>query len=102
MTPFGAPGPGYPPRMSEPTRTGTGGTPEGMTPADVDARASIAQALGKEVWPADREALLQKAAAGGAPDEVIEQLGRLPAGEQFENVQDVAVALGIGVEQHRF
>ena len=77
------------------------GTPDGMSADDVEARASIAQALGKEGWPADREALLRKAAASGAPDDVIARLGRLPDGETFENVQDVAVALGIGVERHR-
>lgn len=78
------------------------GTPAGMTQDDVEARAALAQALGKEVWPADREALLLKAAAAGASEEVIARLGRLPDGETFENVQDVAVSLGIGVERHRF
>lgn len=80
---------------------GRSGTPDGMTRDDVEARAALAQALGKEVWPADREALLLKAAASGASEEVIARIGRLPDGETFENVQDVAVSLGIGVEQHR-
>jgi hypothetical protein len=33
---------------------------------------------------------------------VLSDLRRLPAGQQFENVQDVARALGLGTEQHRF
>jgi hypothetical protein len=30
------------------------------------------------------------------------QVRRLPVGQQFENVQDVAQALGLGTEQRRF
>ena len=30
------------------------------------------------------------------------ELRRLPEGQQFENVQDVAQALGLGTEQQRF
>ncbi len=78
------------------------GTPEGTSPADLERRAAIAEALGKEVWPADRDALLARAQESNATDRVLAVLRRLPAGQQFENVQDVARALGIGTEQHRF
>ncbi len=78
------------------------GTPAGTSPADVDRRAALAEALGKEVWPADRDALVAKAQEGNAPDRVLSDLRRLPSGQQFENVQDVARALGIGTEQQRF
>ena len=78
------------------------GTPAGTSPADVDRRSAIAEALGKEVWPADRDALVAKAQESNAPDRVMGDLRRLPAGQQFENVQDVARALGLGTEQHRF
>ena len=78
------------------------GTPAGTSPADVDRRSAIAEALGKEVWPADRDALVAKAQESNAPDRVLGDLRRLPAGQQFENVQDVARALGLGTEQHRF
>jgi hypothetical protein len=54
------------------------------------------------VWPADRDRLLAKAEEATAPDAVLAQLRRLPAGEQFTNVQDVAQALGLGTEQQRF
>jgi hypothetical protein len=62
----------------------------------------LAEALGKEVWPADRNALVAKAEEVNAPDGVLAQLRRLPDGQQFENVQDVAQALGLGTEQERF
>jgi hypothetical protein len=78
------------------------GTPAGTSPADVDRRSAIAEALGKEVWPADRDALVAKAQESNAPDRVLGDLRRLPAGQQFDNVQDVARALGLGTEQHRF
>ena len=78
------------------------GTPAGTDPADIDRRAALAEVLGKEVWPADRDALLAKAREATAPDEVLAQLERLPAGEQFTNVQEVAQALGLGTEQQRF
>ncbi|GAB3304539.1 hypothetical protein GCM10027451_10300 [Geodermatophilus aquaeductus] len=78
------------------------GTPAGTSPADVDHRAAIAEALGKEVWPADRDTLVARAQESNAPDRVLADLRRLPSGQQFENVQDVARALGIGTEQQRF
>jgi len=78
------------------------GTPAGTDPADLDRRAALASALGKEVWPADRDTLVSKAQESGAPDGVLAQLRRLPAGTEFTNVQEVAEALGLGTEQQRF
>jgi len=78
------------------------GTPAGTSPADVDHRAAIAEALGKEVWPADRDTLVARAEESNATDRVLADLRRLPSGQQFENVQDVARTLGIGTEQQRF
>ena len=85
--------------MSDPHQPGT---PAGTDPADVERRAALAEALGKEVWPADRSTLVAKAEEAGAPDAVLGQLRRLPEGQQFENVQAVAQALGLGTEQERF
>jgi uncharacterized protein DUF2795 len=85
--------------MSDPHQPATSpGTDQG----DIERRAAIAQALGKEVWPADRDRLVAKAEESSAPDSVLGQLRRLPAGPEFTNVQDVARALGIGTEQQRF
>ena len=78
------------------------GTAPGTDEADLERRAAIAEALGKEVWPADRDRLVAKAEESGASDAVLGQLRRLPAGREFANVQDVAQGLGIGTEQQRF
>jgi hypothetical protein len=78
------------------------GTPAGTSPADIDRRAAIAEVLGKEVWPADRNTLVAKAEEAHASDDVLAQLRRLPEGQEFANVQEVAEALGLGTEQQRF
>jgi hypothetical protein len=78
------------------------GTPPGTGPGDIERRAALAEVLGKEVWPADRDTLIAKAEEAHAPDAVLGQLRRLPAGQQFDNVQEVAQALGLGTEQERF
>ena len=86
--------------MSDPH---TPATPPGTSEADVERRAALAEALGKEVWPADKETLLAKAQEDGTtPDRVLSDLRRLPGGQTFENVQEVAQALGLGTEQQRF
>ena len=77
-------------------------TSPGTDEADIERRAALAEALGKEVWPADRDALVAKAEESNAPDAVLGQLRRLPAGREFANVQDVARELGLGTEQQRF
>jgi hypothetical protein len=77
-------------------------TPAGTDESDIERRAALSEVLGKEVWPADRDTLVTKAQEGNATDDVLAQLRRLPEGRQFENVQDVARALGLGTEQQRF
>jgi hypothetical protein len=77
-------------------------TSPGVDQQDVQRRSQIAEALGKEVWPADRDALVAKAQESNAFDDVVSALRRLPAGQTFENVQEVAAALGLGTEQQRF
>jgi hypothetical protein len=78
------------------------GTPAGTDPGDIERRAALAEVLGKEVWPADRATLVAKASEADADDAVLGQLRRLPEGQEFTNVQDVAEALGLGTEQQRF
>jgi len=77
-------------------------TAPGTDQGDIERRAALAEALGKEVWPADRNTLVSKAEESNAPDAVLGQLRRLPEGQQFTNVQDVAQALGLGTEERRF
>jgi Protein of unknown function (DUF2795) len=78
------------------------GNPEGMTQDDVDERADIARNLGTSAFPGDRDQLVAIAEENEATDHVVGLLRSLPAGETFENVQDVARALGLHVETHRF
>ncbi len=85
--------------MTDPHQSATS---PGTDQASIDRRAALAEALGKEVWPADRDTLVAKAQEANAPDAVMAQLRRLPDGEQYTNVQDVARALGLGTEQERF
>jgi Protein of unknown function (DUF2795) len=85
--------------MSDPHQEGT---PAGIDPADVERRSQLAEALGKEVWPADRDTLVAKAQESSARDDVVSALRRLPTGQTFENLQEVASALGLGAEQQRF
>ena len=85
-----------------PDSTLAGGVPDGMTERDVEARAELATYLGKEVWPAGAAVLLDKARELGAPETVLDQLGRLPQSAVFDNVQGVWQALQGGTEAHRF
>jgi hypothetical protein len=68
---------------------------ETTTHTDLETRSQIAQALGKEVWPADRDTLLAVATDNGASDRVLALLSRLPGDRTWTNVQDVSVALGV-------
>ena len=85
--------------MTDPHQPATSpGTDEG----DIERRAALAESLGKEVWPADRDQLIAKAQETPHADRVLADLRRLPEGQQFTNIQEVAQALGIGTEQQRF
>ena len=79
-----------------------GGVPDGITEAEVEERSRLAAYLGKEVWPATGEQLLEVARGREAPDVVVDRLAQLPPGRVFENLQEAWAELGGGVEQHRF
>jgi len=79
-----------------------GGVPDGMTEADVEERSRLAVYLGKEVWPATGQQLLELARNREAPDVVLDRLSQLPPGRSFTNLQDAWQALHGGAEQHRF
>ncbi len=85
--------------MSDPHQPATSpGTDQG----DIERRAALAEALGKEVWPADRDTLVATAQEGSAPHHDHAQMRRLTQDPRFQNEQDVAQALGLGTEQQRF
>jgi hypothetical protein len=77
------------------------GVPEGMTFSDVERRSEIARYLGISAFPGDRDGLLVTAGENNAPERIMDDLARLPGDETFTNVQEVAVALGLGVERDR-
>jgi Protein of unknown function (DUF2795) len=85
-----------------PETTLTGGTPPGMTPEDVELRARIASYLGKDVYPAERDELVVRMTERQAPDRLRDMVAGLPAGRRFDNMNEVAEALGLGVESRRF
>lgn len=76
------------------------GTPPGMDESDVEGRSRLARYLGKEIWPADRDAILQTATAQRAPEEVLSQLRRLPE-RTFTNLADAWEELGGSNESER-
>jgi hypothetical protein len=84
----------------------TGGTPRGMTAADVEARSEFAQWLGRAAFPAVGQVLLEHVMDAGAPDHVVEEVRALPAGREFANAGDAWRALhaseGGHVESERF
>jgi hypothetical protein len=75
--------------------------PSGMDTQDIAERSEIARFLDRATFPGNRNELLASAETHQATDHVREQLGRLPEGQRFENMQDVARALGIGTEEER-
>lgn len=95
------PGEDQPDATLAPNASTSVGTPEGMTPADVELRAEIAQVLGRSVYPADREALVATATENSAPDAVLDLLRGLPASGSFASLAEVVTALGMPVETRR-
>ena len=78
-----------------------GSAPSGMTPRDVFLRAELARHLERSIFPARREALLDALRRHRAPDALLERAAALPPDVDYENVQAVARALGMGVENRR-
>lgn len=72
--------------------------PRGMTPADVDLRSDIARWLPPHKLPEGRDALLEFLRHEGAPDDVVDAIGRLPARQTFATIGEIVRALGIHTE----
>ncbi len=85
-----------------PDTTLHGAVPDGMTGDDVEERSRLAAYLGKEVWPATGEQLVEVARNRAAPDVVLDRLRQLPPGRSYVNLQDAWGALGGGIEEHPF
>ena len=73
--------------------------PDDTRTTHIEGRSEIARFLGKEVWPAGREALLEVARTNHATDGVVSRLSSLPADVTFENVQEVSEHLGLAAPE---
>ena len=89
---------GEPDIDADPAGTLVGGTPVGMTPDAVVARTELARWLTREPFPGTRESLVEAARDHRAPDAVVAELERLPAGDTYERIGDVVRALGYPTE----
>lgn len=79
----------------------TGGAPPGMTYDDVEQRSRLGRYIPRTSLPGDREQLIVGAADLHAPDDILAELARLPAGEEYETVSQVWAALGHQNEERR-
>ena len=81
-----------------PTGTYVGGTPVGIDADAVEVRAELARWLDRADFPSTGPDLVEAALDHRAPDVVVSELQRLPAGESYERIGDVVRALGYPTE----
>jgi Protein of unknown function (DUF2795) len=96
------PGEDQPEPTAVPEGETRGGTPQGMTPDDVEQRSRLARFIGLSALPGDRAALRRSAEDNEAPGDVLAELDRLPGDKEFQNVAEVWAALGHSNEQQRW
>ena len=89
---------GDPDLTADPQGTLVGGTPVGMDADAVVRRAELARWLDRADFPSDGPSLFEAALDHRAPDAVVDELRRLPAGETYERIGDVVRALGYPTE----
>ena len=89
---------GEPDIDAAPAGTLVGGTPVGMDADAVEARAELARWLDRADFPSTGPELVEAARDHRAPDAVVAELERLPAGDTFERIGDVVRALGYPTE----
>ena len=89
---------GEPDINANPAGTLVGGLPVGMTEDAVVARAELARWLVRADFPNDGPGLVEAALDHRAPDAVVAELQRLPEGETYERIGDVARGLGYPTE----
>lgn len=89
---------GEPEIDADPAGTLVGGVPVGMTEDAVVVRAELARWLDRADFPSTGPDLVEAALDHRAPDAVVAELRRLPAGEPYERIGDVVRALGYPTE----
>jgi hypothetical protein len=89
---------GEPDIDADPAGTFVGGTPVGMDADAVATRAELARWLDRADFPSTGAGLVEAARNHRAPDAVVAEFERLPAGETYERIGDVVRALGYPTE----
>jgi hypothetical protein len=89
---------GEPDVDADPAGTLVGGTPVGMDADAVVARTELARWLDRADFPSTGADLVEAARNHRAPDAVVAEFERLPAGDTFERIGDVVRALGYPTE----
>ncbi|MFI5955007.1 DUF2795 domain-containing protein [Cryptosporangium sp. NPDC051539] len=85
-----------------PNSTLVGGVPAGLTPEGVEERSELAAHLGRHIYPAYRDQIIDRLMEENAPARLVTLVGDLPADVQYENAGELASALGLGHESERF
>jgi len=70
------------------------GAPAGVSSRDMERFSRFGRYIGLSALPGDRDALRQSAEVLLAPDDVLEELDRLPPDVTYRNVAEVWAALG--------
>ena len=80
--------------------------PDGAEPrpsgSDVALRNELARTLTRDMFPADRDALLERLTDADASGDLLDRVSQLTAGHKFAAAHDVFDALGISSPEHRF
>jgi len=77
------------------------GAPPGMTPAEVARRSNFGRFIPMDALPGNRDMIIEGARRLNAPDEITDELERLPADREFETVSQIWAALGHHNEARR-
>lgn len=83
---------------------GRGSAPPGMTLTDVERRSELARWLGRAVFPAGRDEVMDHLRHQNAPDHVIDEIRQAPPDARFGSVGELWRALngGTHVESARY
>jgi hypothetical protein len=81
-----------------------GGAPLGMTATDVEERSELARWLGRAVFPAERNEVIDHLRHQNAPDRVVDEVRAAPEGVQFTSLGQLWRSLrdGTHVESGRY
>ncbi|ONH26144.1 DUF2795 domain-containing protein [Pseudofrankia asymbiotica] len=83
---------------------GRGSAPPGMSLTDVEERSELARLLGRAVFPARRDEVLDHLRGQNAPDHIVEEIRAAPADALFGSLGELWRALhdGAHVEARRY